>query len=65
VCPKTAKTSLIDVSLACSTGKSYGFGAFRSAAEVFQAKMVHPANKYLQDEKGQYLSAVNSPCGAF
>ncbi len=25
----------------------------------------HPANEYLQDEKGQYLSAGNSPCGAF
>ncbi len=26
---------------------------------------VHPANEYLQDEKGQYLSAVHSPCGGF
>ncbi|MGO9529996.1 MAG: hypothetical protein ACLP3B_02340 [Syntrophobacteraceae bacterium] len=25
--------------------------------------MVHPANEYLQDEKGHHLSAVNSPCG--
>jgi hypothetical protein len=26
-------------------------------------KLVHPANEYLQDEKGHHLSAVNSPCG--
>ena len=25
--------------------------------------MVHPANEYLQDEKGEYLSAVNSAPG--
>jgi hypothetical protein len=28
-------------------------------------KQAHPANEYLQDEKGQYLSAVTSPCGVF
>jgi len=28
-----------------------------------QNKMVHPANEYLQDEKGHHLFAVNSPCG--
>jgi hypothetical protein len=39
VCPKTAKTSLIDVSLAYSIGKLYGFWRFRVAAEVFQAKI--------------------------
>ncbi len=39
VCTETAKTSLIDVSVAYSIGKLYGFGAFRSAAEVFQAKI--------------------------
>jgi|GEM_PF-1026219 hypothetical protein len=27
--------------------------------------LVHPANEYVQEEKGQYLSAVNSPCGGF
>ena len=26
------------------------------------ANPVHPANEYLQDEKGHHLSAVNSPC---
>ena len=25
--------------------------------------LVHPANEYLQDEKGHHLSSVNSPCG--
>jgi len=27
--------------------------------------MAHPANEYLQDEKGKYVSSVNSPCGVF
>ena len=36
---KIAKIGLIDVSLAYSLGKSYGFGGFRSEAEVFQAKI--------------------------
>jgi hypothetical protein len=39
VWPENAKTNLIDVSLAYTIGKSYGFGGFRSAAEVFQAKI--------------------------
>jgi len=39
VCLKTAKISLIDVSFAYTIGKSYGFEGFRSAAEVFQAKI--------------------------
>ncbi len=34
-----AKTSLIDVSTAYSIGKLYCLGGFRSAAEVFQAKI--------------------------
>jgi len=39
VCLKIAKTSPIDVSLAYSIAKSYRLGGFRSAAEVFQAKI--------------------------
>ncbi len=37
--PEIAKTGLIDISLACSIGKSYGFYGFRVVAEVFQAKI--------------------------
>ncbi len=36
---KTTKTGLIDVSLEYPIGESYGFSAFRSAAEVFQTKI--------------------------
>ncbi len=28
-------------------------------------KLVHPANEYLQREKGHYLSGVKSPCGDY
>jgi hypothetical protein len=39
VCPKNAKTGLIDASLADSTGKSCDFWSFRNAVEVSQAKI--------------------------
>ena len=30
---------------------------------TYRIILAHPANEYLQDEKGHHLSAVNSPCG--
>jgi hypothetical protein len=38
VCPETAKTSLIDISLACSIVKSYSFAGFGVVQEVFRAE---------------------------
>lgn len=38
VCPEIAKTSLIDLSLACSIGKSYGFEGFDVVREVFSSR---------------------------
>jgi hypothetical protein len=42
VCPKMAKTSPIDVSLAYSIAESYGLGGFRSASEGFSGKNLIP-----------------------
>ncbi len=36
VCPETANTGLIDPSLACSTGKPYGFTNSGVVPKVFQ-----------------------------
>jgi hypothetical protein len=38
VCPKTAKTSLRDVSLACLIGESYDFAVYRVVKGVFRAE---------------------------
>ena len=35
---KVVKTTLIDLSLACSIGKSYGFARFGVVQEVFRAE---------------------------
>ena len=41
VCPETAKTGLIDISLACSIGKLYDFVVYGIAQEVIRAKIRH------------------------
>jgi len=44
VCPKIAKTSLINISLECSIGKSYGFTGFGVVPKVFQG-IIQPQNE--------------------
>jgi len=39
VCPEIAKTSLIDLPLACALGKSYSFAGFGVVPEVFSGRM--------------------------
>ena len=60
VCPNTAKTSLLDVSLAYSIGKSYGFGGFTSAAEVFQAKIRSQHSVYMHSAEVDALFRVKA-----